>query len=83
MDRGAWQATVHGVGRKSQTRLSITTKSPVGQRGKLGTSLVVQWLRFCTPNAGDLGSILGQGSKACTLQLRFCMLQPRPAQSNS
>ena len=22
-----------------------------------GTSLVVQWLRLCAPNAGDLGSI--------------------------
>ena len=23
-----------------------------------GTSLVVQWLRLCAPNAGDLGSIM-------------------------
>ena len=27
----------------------------------LGTSLVVQWLRLCTPNAG---SILGQGTRS-------------------
>ena len=26
----------------------------------LGTSLVVQWLRLCTPNAGEPGSIPGQ-----------------------
>ena len=27
-----------------------------------GTSLVAQWLRLCAPNAGDLGSIPGQGT---------------------
>ena len=31
-----------------------------------GTSLVVQWLRLCTPNVGGLGSILGQGVKFTT-----------------
>ena len=29
----------------------------------LGTSLVVQWLRLCTPNAGGLGLIPGQGTR--------------------
>ena len=29
----------------------------------LGTSLAVQWLRLCTPNAGGMGSIPGQGTK--------------------
>ena len=28
-----------------------------------GTSLVVQWLRFCASNAGGMGSISGQGTK--------------------
>ena len=28
-----------------------------------GTSLVVQWLRLCTPNARDTGSIPGWGTK--------------------
>ena len=28
-----------------------------------GTSLVVQWLRLCDPNAGSTGSIPGWGSK--------------------
>ena len=28
---------------------------------KIGTFLVVQWLRLCVPNAGALGSIPGQG----------------------
>ena len=31
---------------------------------KEGTSLVVQWLRLCTPNAGGPGSIPGQGSRS-------------------
>ena len=29
-----------------------------------GTSMVVQWLRLCAPNAGDLGSIPGQGTRS-------------------
>ena len=33
-----------------------------------GTSLVVQWLRRCIPNARDLGSILGQGAISHVLQ---------------
>lgn len=28
-----------------------------------GTSLVIQWIRFHTPDAGDMGSIPGQGTK--------------------
>ena len=43
----------------------------------LGTSLVVQWLRLCAPNAGGLGSIPGQGTKFHMLQLRVHMPQPR------
>ena len=29
-----------------------------------GTSLVAQWLRLCTPNAGGPGSIPGQGTRS-------------------
>ena len=29
------------------------------KKAQLGTSLVVQWLQFCTSNAGDMGSIPG------------------------
>ena len=29
----------------------------------VGTSLVVQWLRLCAPNAGGVGSIPGKGTK--------------------
>ena len=35
-----------------------------------GTSLVVQWLGLCTPSAGGLGSIPGQGAKSRVQQLR-------------
>ena len=36
-----------------------------------GTSLLVQWLRLCAPNAGDSGSIPGQGNRARVLQLKI------------
>ena len=35
----------------------------------LRTSLVVQWLRLRSPDAGGLGSILGQGTRSHMLQL--------------
>ena len=39
--------------------------------GKLGTSLVVQWLRFQAPNAGGLGLIPGQATRSHILQLKI------------
>ena len=36
---------------------------------------MVQWLRLHAPNAGGLGSIPGQGTRSCTLQLRARMPQ--------
>ena len=41
----------------------------------VGTSLVVQWLRLCTPNSGGLGSIPGQGTRSHMPQLRVRMPQ--------
>ena len=35
-----------------------------------GTSLVIQWLRLCTPNTGGLGSIPGQGTRSHKPQLK-------------
>ena len=35
-----------------------------------GTSLMVHWLRLCTPNAGGLSLIPGQGTRFCTLKLK-------------
>ena len=40
---------------------------------RIGTSLVVHWLRHCTPNAGGPGSIPGQGTRFHVLQLRVHM----------
>ena len=34
-----------------------------------GASLVVQWLRLRAPNAGDTGSIPGQGTRSHVMQL--------------
>ena len=48
MDRGTRRATVHGVAK-------IFKKS--------GTSLVVEWLRLCAPNAGGMGLNPGLGTK--------------------
>ena len=41
----------------------------------VGTSLVVQWLRLCTPSAVGPSSIPGQGTRSHMLQLRDCMPQ--------
>ena len=35
----------------------------------MGTSLVIQWLRFCPRNAGSLGLIPDQGTRSHMLQL--------------
>ena len=35
------------------------------------TSLVAQWLRPCAPNAGEPGSIPGQGTRSHMLQLKI------------
>ena len=44
-----------------------------------GTSLVVEWLRICLPNAGDTGLIPDGGTKiphATELLLSLCSLEP-------
>ena len=41
-----------------RVRLSLVTK-----RGSWGTSLVVRWLRISLPVQGEVGSILGWGTK--------------------
>ena len=54
------------LGRKAMTNLDSVLKSrdiPLPTKvfivKAMGISLVVQWLRLCVPNAGDLGSIPG------------------------
>ena len=51
---------------------------PFSKTSPPGISLVVQWLRFLAPNAGNLGLIPGQGARFCMPQLRLCMPQLRP-----
>ena len=54
----------------------------IQKKKSLGTSLVVQWLRLCTPNAGGLSLTPGQGTRSHMLQLTVHMLQlkiPRAA----
>ena len=47
-------------------------------RDNVGTSLVIQWLGLYTPNAVDLGSTPGQGTKSQMLQLRIQCVILRP-----
>ena len=44
------------------------------ERASVRASLVVQWLRLQSLNAGDLGSIPGEGTRSHMLQLR--LVQP-------
>ena len=92
MDRGAWQVTVHRVA-KSRTwlkRLSIQWAIVHGATGNKTwlskrahtvyiKNLVVQWPRLCASNAGGLGSIPGQGTRAHMPQLGVHMPQLRPS----
>ena len=47
-----------------------STVNRAEKKAHVWTSLVVQWLRLPTPNAGAPGSIPGQGTRSHTLQLR-------------
>ena len=49
---------------------SVWRLSKPGFKLWLGTSLVVQWLRHCTPQAGDSGSIPGEGTRSYMLQIK-------------
>ena len=76
--RGSWQATAHGTGDgESETTEQLSTPHPKRDQESLtnlirsGSSLlVVQWLRLPTPNAGDLSSVPGLGTRSHMPQLR-------------
>ena len=53
----------------------ISLMRDVLRNGRLGTSLVVQWLRLHATNTRSSGSIPGQGTKSHVPQLRDCMRQ--------
>ena len=46
-------------------------KIKIEKKNTITTSLVVQWLRFCVPNAGGPGSIPCQEIKSHMLQLKI------------
>ena len=52
------------------TRDQTANISQIIKRAREGTSLVVQWLRDCTPNAEGPGSITGQGTRSHMPQQR-------------
>ena len=58
-DGGAWWAAVYGVA-QSRTRLKRLSSSKLDtyfKKKKTGTSLVVQWLRLCSPNTEGLSLV--------------------------
>ena len=67
---------------------AVVNMNGMQARAKQGTALLVQWLRLCTPNAGDPGPIPDEGTRSHMQQLRVhshaatrksCMLQLRPS----
>ena len=60
------------TGKKKKKKTHYWFSSP---KTSWGTSLVIQWLSLHTLSAGDLGLILGQGTRSHMLHLRVFMLQ--------
>ena len=56
---------------------NVGRDSPTFKNTLQRTSLVDQWLRFCTSSAGGLGSIPGQGTRSYMPQLRVCTPQQK------
>ena len=56
---------------KILNRLRNKTKFSFVRMSQIGTSLVVQWLRLCAPNAWGPDLIPGQGTRSHMPQLRF------------
>ena len=42
--------------------ITVHARKEKKDQTQMGTSLAGQWLRYCTPNAGGMGSIPGQGT---------------------
>ena len=74
-DGGAWWAAVYGVA-QSQTGLKrLSSSSSTLMKKWKGTSLLVQWLRLCTPNAGGPGSIPHAATKTWYRQMNKYFLK--------
>ena len=68
--------TYNSIGLAQETRKISTKQSNITLKGtRKRTSLVVQWLRLCAPNAGGQGSILGHGTRSHMPQLRSCAVK--------
>ena len=57
------------------TSLSCSNLTDINQILGVGTSLVVQWLRLCTPNARGLDSLSGRETRSHVLQRRVLEVQ--------
>ena len=64
MCNNIWELPVHNFSVNLKLFLEKVIKNS-NERGfpRRGISLTVQWLRICTSNAGDVGSIPGQRTK--------------------
>ena len=86
MGRGAWQATVHGVAKESDTTLRLNNKL-VNINKNFGSktmtiyllkvidrenSLVVQWVRLHPPHTGGPGSMCGLETVSHMQQRETC-----------
>ena len=69
--------SLQGGGDRGSERLVDLSKVTKLIKRAMGTSLVVQWLRFWVPNARGLGSIPGQGTKTHMPKLKIPHAQLR------
>ena len=65
---GVVRTIIHRLGKRKQNKIPVFLKEKY-----FGTSLVVQWLRLCTLEAGPPGSIPGQETRSHMPQLRVHM----------
>ena len=63
--------SLQGGGDRGSKRLVDLSKVTKLIKRAMGTSLVVQWLKFWVPNARGLGSIPGQGTKTHMSKLKI------------
>ena len=68
-DREAWRAVVHEIAKVGHD--TATEQVSENKLTRLGTLLMVQGLRFCTPSAGAQLSIPIQGTRSFVPQLKI------------
>ena len=65
-----WNSMFIADDRSSILGWKTKIQKPQGMAKNKGTSLVVQWLRLCTPNTGIQGLIPDQGTRSQIPQLK-------------